>query len=113
MILGHRHATRLKPTIQYFLDSLVGLSILRKCDIVDVRPVQVIELGARTGQLFQLVTARNNHKVSLVGLVHPDRHRGTPVTIAANGPIPSALQPLTEPAFLDVAGTPADVLGSF
>ena len=102
-----RHGAGLEPAVQYFGDSLhCAAALAAPGDVVHKVLVQVHAFYA--GKLLQLGPA--SHTVGLAALVAlPDWNRVTPVSVSGDSPVPCALKPLSEAAFLEVGRNPVDL----
>ena len=106
--LGERHRARVEPDVDHLGHAAQRLAAGRRrdLDVVDERPVRVLEPDA--AELLELGERADRHR--LAGLVAPHRQRRAPVALARDRPVDVVLQPLAHAAVLDVLRVPVDRL---
>ena len=106
--LGERHRARVEPDVDHLGHPPQRLAARRRrdLDVVDVRPVRILEPHA--AELLELVERAD--RTRLAGLVAPHRQRRAPVALARDRPVDVVLQPLADAAVLDVLRVPVDRL---
>ena len=104
--LGERHRPRVEPDVDHLGHPPQRLAAGRRrdLDVVDERPVRVLEPHA--AELLELGERSDRHR--LAGLVAPHRQRRAPVALARDRPVDVVLQPLAHAAVLDVLRVPVD-----
>ena len=109
--LGERHRARVVPGVDRLPDAahLAAAGLAAQRDLVDVGAVEVVgHLPAALAQIGHRSGAEA--LLAALGPALPDRQRGAPVALARERPVDVALEPVAEPAVLDVLGVPADLL---
>ena len=102
--LRERHAAGVPPHVDQVGHPPVGAAVALEGGLVHERPVQVVgDLGPQLPQL--LPRAHADGVLAVLGA--PDRERRAPVALAGEGPVHVVLEPVAEPAVLDVLGVPA------
>ena len=98
--LGERHRARVKPDVDHLGHAMhvAAAVVAGQHDVVDERPVGILELDAR---LALELGQRAHHLHAAVGAA-PHRQRRAPVALARQRPVDVALQPVAEAPVLDV-----------
>ena len=102
--IGHRAG--FEPAIEHFVDATVRASfaIHGEGQRIDVLAMQVGHPNA--GEFGQFVERADATRVAGF-VIHPDRQRRTPDSVARDRPVDRIADPVAEPAVLDVARDPA------
>ena len=112
VVLRGRHRSRVEPRVEHGRQAtgvraaaLVGAG---ERDLVHGRAVEV-EVGQVSPRSLLELADRSDARVVPAGAA-PDGQRRAPVAVPGERPVDVALQPLAEPAVLDVLRMPADAL---
>ena len=98
------HGAGVEPRIEHGLDPVCGSGLTRRTrdrDVVDVGTVQIHAVEIATGELCELGDGPDARVVPAV-VTAPYRDRRAPVAITGECPVDVVLEPVAEPAVLDV-----------
>jgi len=111
--LGEGHGARFEPAVENVAHSphgrlAAGVVGVGARQLVDEGSVEIV--GPHAEVALELVEAAVDVDARVVGIVAlPHRDRRAPESVARDGPIPGALEPLAEEALFHVLGDPVDL----
>ena len=108
VVLGKGHGAGVEPAVDDLGHTVHLLAAVGAGDghLVHIGPVQLDVVGAILRHLLQLRDAADG--VAVAALTLPDVQRGTPIAVAADGPVLDVLQPVAKAALADAFGVPLD-----